>query len=177
MDNKLKKRVLITIGICAAVAFISWASVRYWMGQNVLSAEEVRAQIQSQYKGEITNIEKVEDRYLVALQLETGTYRLEMAEGDGRIIRMDRTGEPSPANDEPANPESPDETENKQPITEEQARGIALERVNGEIDDVDYESSEEGPYFLIEVELDDDREATIQVHAITGEIMTVSWND
>jgi|GEM_PF-5153317 len=177
MNEKIKKRVFMTLGICAAVAFIIWGGVRYWMGHSVLSAEEVRAQILEQYKGEITNIEKVEDRYLVALQLETGTYRLEMAEEDGRIIRMDRTEEPSPEDNEPASPDSPEETENEQPITEDQARGIALERVNGEIDDIDYESSEDGPYFLIEVELDDEREATVQVHAITGKIMTVSWND
>ena len=177
MNEKLKQRVLITIGICVLVAFVSWAGLRYWMGQSILSSEEVRAQILEQYKGEITNLEKIEDRYLVALQLETGTYRLEIAEEDGRIIRMDRTGEPSPDDDKPAGSDSPVETEKSQPITEEQAKGIALERVNGEIDDIDYESSEEGSYFLIEVELEDDHEATVQVHAITGEIMTVSWND
>ena len=64
-------------------------------------------------------------------------------------------------------------------ITKEQAIKIALGQLKkeqvDEVDDVSYEKSEEGGYYLIEIDTIDDREATFQIHAISGKIMSVTW--
>ncbi len=66
-------------------------------------------------------------------------------------------------------------------ITKEQAIKIALgqlknERVD-EVDDVSYEKTEDGGYYLIEIDTKDDREATFQIHAISGKIISVTWEE
>ncbi|WP_186668168.1 PepSY domain-containing protein [Sporosarcina sp. BP05] len=64
-------------------------------------------------------------------------------------------------------------------ITQEQAIKIALGQIKSEIvdevDDFSYVKTDDGGYYLIEIDTKDNREATFQIHAISGKIMTVSW--
>lgn len=65
-------------------------------------------------------------------------------------------------------------------LTEQQAIQIALRQLNGEVDDVDFVKTSEGGYYLVEIEIDVDEgpdEATYQIHAISGKIMSVTWDD
>lgn len=62
-------------------------------------------------------------------------------------------------------------------ITKEYAIKLSLEKVPGTVEDVEYRESKSSRYYLVEIERADGREATIQVHAITGKIMTVTWDD
>lgn len=65
-------------------------------------------------------------------------------------------------------------------LTEQQAIQIALRQLNGEVDDVDFVKTSEGGYYLVEIEIDVDDgpdEATYQIHAISGKVMSVTWDD
>ncbi|WP_025783124.1 PepSY domain-containing protein [Sporosarcina sp. D27] len=65
-------------------------------------------------------------------------------------------------------------------LTEQQAVQIALRQLNGEVDDVDFVKTSEGGYYLVEIEIDVDDgpdEATYQIHAISGKVMSVTWDD
>lgn len=62
-------------------------------------------------------------------------------------------------------------------ITKEYAIKLSLEKVPGKVEDVEYRENKSSRYYLVEIEREDGREATIQVHAITGKIMTVTWDD
>lgn len=62
-------------------------------------------------------------------------------------------------------------------ITKEQAIAIAQAQLKGEVDDFSYEKTNDGGYYLIEIESADDREGTFQIHAISGKIMSVTWDD
>lgn len=62
-------------------------------------------------------------------------------------------------------------------ITKEQAIAIAQTQLKGDIDDFSYEKTSDGGYYLIEIEAADDREGTFQIHAISGKIMSVTWDD
>jgi len=66
-------------------------------------------------------------------------------------------------------------------ITKERAIEIALEQLRGEVDHVSFEHTDDGGYYLVEIEQDnedsDDIEAVFQIHAITGEILSVDWDD
>ena len=62
-------------------------------------------------------------------------------------------------------------------ITENEAIHIALKKVQGEVDDVDFEVENGQPYYYIEIETADDKEYELQIHAITGEIRSIEIDD
>jgi uncharacterized membrane protein YkoI len=62
-------------------------------------------------------------------------------------------------------------------LSEKQAKQKALARVPGEVDDVELRGTNSGnPYYLVEIDLKDGREATVQVNAISGAIRSVTWD-
>ncbi|MGI8315884.1 PepSY domain-containing protein [Halobacillus mangrovi] len=168
----MKYKVIIAIATGLVLLFLGWQGVRLWTGEDSVSADEVRQKVEKQYNGKITSIEPGDDSYIVAMTLETGEYRLEVSEENGSIISFEHVERGTPEDAPSRESEQPAE-----PMTEEQAREVALERVSGNVDDIDYESSDDGAYFLVEVEREDGSEATVQVNAITGEVMSVSWDD
>ncbi|SFP30873.1 PepSY domain-containing protein [Salibacterium halotolerans] len=185
-----------TISIALVTVFLvlaGWQGFRLWGGEERVSAEDVRQKVEEQYSGSITGIRREGNQYLVSLSKETGKYELEVSREDGNVLRMEQT-QAAPSEDNTAGtssqsqspetqeaqetPEKP-ETSKKtpEPMTKEQAETIALERVSGTVDDIERESSESGSFFLVEIEREDEREATVQVNSITGEIMSVTWDD
>ncbi|MFC5589448.1 PepSY domain-containing protein [Sporosarcina soli] len=67
-------------------------------------------------------------------------------------------------------------------ISKNQAIKIALAQLKGEVDDVEFVPKSDGGYYLVEIEVDDDNDkrgdgAVYQIHAITGKIMNVTWED
>ena len=65
-------------------------------------------------------------------------------------------------------------------ISKERAIEIALGQLQGEIEEVKFENTDDGGFYLIEIEQDnddDDLEAVIQIHAITGKVLSVIWDD
>ncbi|MEZ7172673.1 PepSY domain-containing protein [Sporosarcina sp. OR05] len=69
-------------------------------------------------------------------------------------------------------------------ISEQQAANIGMTQLPagmvGEVDDVDYKETENGGYYLVQIDIDTDDdldEVTYQIHAITGAVMTVSWDE
>lgn len=65
-------------------------------------------------------------------------------------------------------------------LSEQQAVKIALGQLNGKVDDVDFIDTKDGGYFLVEITIDVEdgpNEATYQIHAISGKVMTVTWDD
>lgn len=61
-------------------------------------------------------------------------------------------------------------------ITEQSATNIALQQLNGEVEDVELFSSADGGYYIVEIETDE-QEAAFQIHAITGKILSVVYDD
>lgn len=69
-------------------------------------------------------------------------------------------------------------------ITEQQAVKIGMAKLPagmvGEVDDVDFVNSTDGGYYLVQIDIDTDDdmdEVTYQIHAISGKVMTVTWDD
>ncbi|MDN4494911.1 PepSY domain-containing protein [Ureibacillus aquaedulcis] len=61
-------------------------------------------------------------------------------------------------------------------ISSEKAKQIALSQLNGSVEYVVYEDDSEGGYYLVEID-GENQEATFQIHAISGKVMSVSDND
>ena len=62
-------------------------------------------------------------------------------------------------------------------ITEQDASDIALKQVKGKVEDVDLKESDGLKYYLVEIESEQDQEATVQIHSITGEVLSITWDD
>ncbi|QBP41648.1 PepSY domain-containing protein [Paenisporosarcina antarctica] len=62
-------------------------------------------------------------------------------------------------------------------ISKDQAIIKANTQLTGEVQYITYEETSDGGYYLIEIESEDDREAVIQVHGVSGEILSVTWDD
>lgn len=61
-------------------------------------------------------------------------------------------------------------------LTENEAVSIAKSQVQGEVDDIWLDTQGDQTYYLVKIETSDDREATVKIHAITGDVI-VSWDD
>jgi uncharacterized membrane protein YkoI len=69
-------------------------------------------------------------------------------------------------------------------ISEQQAMKIGMAQLPtgmiGEVDDVDFVESTNGGYYLVQIDIDtedDMDEVTYQIHAISGKVLTVTWDD
>ncbi|MEO4054500.1 PepSY domain-containing protein [Solibacillus sp. CAU 1738] len=100
------------------------------------------------------------------------------------------TSETAPSKDNPTKPNTQQPAKNpsstattetpKKPasaiISEQKAIQIALKQQPGELDNVDYEETDDGGYYEIDIE-HDDGETTFIIHAITGKILSVEFDD
>lgn len=62
-------------------------------------------------------------------------------------------------------------------LTEEEAEQIALQHVPGQVDDVDSVNNNGIVYYLVEVEVDEEKEAIVEINSITGEVKSVTWDE
>ncbi|WP_176142422.1 PepSY domain-containing protein [Halobacillus hunanensis] len=135
---------------------------------------KIRKQIEKEYKGEITSLKESKEgnqlQYEVEIKLEDKKVKLTMTE-TGDVIQEQTVTE----NDQNTSQEQLPQKANP-PITKEQAQKLALKQVSGTIEDVEYEEENGQFFYLIDIENDDETEATVQINAITGEIK-LSWDD
>lgn len=171
--SKSIKWTLTILGL-VLVLVIGWQVVNEKLSAEPLSEEEVREKIQSQYNAQLTEWVDMDNHYSATMELEEGLYEVIVRKADGSVADMRQVEnfvkEESPTTEKP--PVSPAE-----PMSEEKAAEIALQEVDGEIDDIDLETEDEVSFYLVEIERTDDLEATVQVHAITGEILSIDWED
>lgn len=108
----------------------------------------------------------------------TAVYVVEFAEGEA-LEEMTIDARSGDVLEEKEQEDSEDREERRQTVlSEQEAASVAQEEVNGEVDDVEFETSDAGePFYYVELEQNDGDEATVQVHGITGEILSVIWDD
>lgn len=128
--------------------------------------------------GEIKEIQYIEsdNRYEVEIRSETERKILSISAETGAVLDVQTEALETPAEPEPDSAPTPQEPERI--ISQEGAIAIAKETLNGTVDEVEFIQTTDGGYYLVEMDDDaSDREATIQIHAIRGETMTVEWDD
>lgn len=84
----------------------------------------------------------------------------------------------SPTDQEPNTSNSSEDTStnNVTRITAATAQSLALQQMTGEVEDVEYFQSADGGYYIVELE-NEKIEAAFQIHAITGKILSVVYDD
>ena len=212
MEQK-KKKLGIGAVILLVIMIVVWQISNIMTSAEPLTAEEATNKVKDLYSGEIVEVKEGKELYLITLELETGTYEIEIDRNTGDIGNMTRTAtdlagkeeskdknsnqedsqekptsENSQGSDNQAiekEPEPKPEPAEKKPeepklISEKEAVAIALKEINGDIEEVELQTSEGITYYLIEVERevnDEDEEATIKINAVTGEVMSIFWEE
>jgi len=88
-----------------------------------------------------------------------------------------QTGEATTEPKKPVAPESKPKTPTTVLISEKQAIKIALAQLKGEVEDVEFVQTNDGGYYLVEIDDNKDEEMTFQIHAISGKILSVTRDD
>jgi uncharacterized membrane protein YkoI len=136
--------------------------------EKVLTEAEIKEKVAQQQPGEIEKLEQKQEGkelyYYVIVRHETKRTSLKMDAYSGEIV--DTTTE------EIKQPEQPAKR-----LTEAEAIQIALQSVSGKVDDIELEQSGGTIYYLIEIKREEDEDATVQVNALLGEVMSVTWED
>ncbi|MCJ8008176.1 PepSY domain-containing protein [Lederbergia wuyishanensis] len=228
------KIFIITVAGVLVLFVVIWQLTKIVTSASPLSADEASKLVKERYNGNVVQINKLENKYKVTFELETGTYVVEVNRKTGDVDSLTRTSQNNlPENTMKTEAEirglvkqqqngditniekkveddgtyyyasiqqGSEETtykidafngkimesttqKGKQPtttnkiLTKEKAAQIALKNVSGKVDDIEFEQSNGVTYFLVEVDRENDKDATVQINAISGEIMSITWDD
>lgn len=167
------------------------------------SREKVKNELQRSTDGKVVKLELVEQQgkqvYEAVIQNKDGKRQEVIVDPYTAEIISTRTIKPKPQ--PPANKGNDDKTgktgngekdgndgndrndrnDSKKPklLTESEASKLALAKFPGEVEDIELRGTDggESPYYLIEIELKDGREATVEINAITRTFGPVIWDD
>lgn len=133
------------------------------------------------HNGELSNMQAIfiTDKPIVAVKDDTSTTPNTNSEPDHNQMNP---AVPTKPNDATNINTTQKETPQKPPkplLSVAQAKEIALKEVKGEVDSVEYKATSDGGHYFIEIELEDDEmdEANVQVHAVTGKILSIQFED
>lgn len=130
------------------------------------------------YNGDLSNMQAIfiADKPLVAVKEEDTA-------SPNANVKPDNQANPAAANtnSKPSN-NTQKETLPKPTrplLSEAQAKAIALKEIKGEVESVDYKETSDGGHYFIEIELEnnDNDEAYVKVHAVTGKILSIQYED
>lgn len=168
------------------IGFQQWGRVT--TSAESLSQKEAKDLVEKRYKGEITKVEQDDDKYVIEMDRNQIIYEIKLDASNGEVLSFSKVG--SRKNEEEKEPIVEDhsvqenqqelgeaESQTKVILTEAAAKEIALKEVDGIVDDIDLETSGDLMYYLVEIDTADDREAVVEIHASTGKVISVTWDD
>ncbi|MBY0014662.1 PepSY domain-containing protein [Paenibacillus typhae] len=192
-----------TILIATAVLLLAIACLWFFRKETgpLLSREAAEKALLEEYPGSIANLSQQSGNYMAELKTAQGLYEVKLDGATGEIISIvlvqavsapaptaevqpapDASGAPvvsatPPAGAASATPAAPSPSPLQRVVSEAEAVKLALQEVPGEADDVDTGINEAGAFYLVEIKTPDDREAVVQVDAISGNIRSVTWEE
>ncbi|MCG1023706.1 PepSY domain-containing protein [Sutcliffiella horikoshii] len=183
-----KRFLLLTTGAFIVVSGVALFYLFFHKTEALASETEVRELVESQYRGSlITSMHQKDETYEVFIENDMGEYQL-MVDGRSREItslklvnRKEDAGGGKPGTDkqEPVGEEPQDPAEEKPApsmLSRDEAIEIALNEVPGKVDDVELDEDDGVKVYEVEIEVDEDSEATIIINAYTGEILSLTWD-
>lgn len=123
-----------------------------------LTEAEAKKLAEETYSGNVQTMTLQGKTYSITLLTKTEEIKVEMNADSGEIKSEDIS--------------SIEKTKQPVKLTEEQAEKIALAEVKGKIEDIDLEEEDGSVFYEVEIEAGQ-QEATIQIDAFTGEILSV----
>jgi uncharacterized membrane protein YkoI len=180
----MKKISWFWVAICSIILVIVFVSFQQFgeltPSADMLTEEEAEKLVKERYQGNISSIKLANQQYHIELEKQNHHYSIKLDSSSGKVLSFTQTGtgttttKPTPAPTPPQQDEVKEEPPKR--LTDKEAVEIARTQVQGEVDDIWLETENNQTYYFIKMETNDDREATVHIHAITGAV-TVAWDD
>ncbi|WP_340021418.1 PepSY domain-containing protein [Paenibacillus sp. FSL K6-1096] len=181
-------------GLMAAAGLLLVLAALWWLNRQeskpLLTRAQAEQAILDEYPGQLEGFRLQSGNYTGELQTAQGRYELKLDGATGEIIsivllkradhpavRPTASASPVPSGGAAATPSPAPPPTAAGVVTEKEAVRLALQEVPGEVDDVDTEMDDSGAFYLVEIHTPDGREAVVQVNAISGSIMSVTWEE
>lgn len=68
-------------------------------------------------------------------------------------------------------------TDGQRAVSEREAARLAQAQVPGEVKEIEYSGRGSNRYYLVEIDSPNKGEAVVQIHAISGKVMSIAWDD
>ncbi|AUS25771.1 PepSY domain-containing protein [Paenibacillus polymyxa] len=172
--------------ILITICLLQWPWARS-LSASPLEEKTVVQSVLHQYPGEVLESQRLDNFYVIKLERTKGKYVIKVNAYDGVIQSIKRTQMYTDAKQEPQDhpPGSSQPSDKSNPvhkpdpvslvITENEAAKLAAKAVNGTSDDIELHRNDKGLYYLVEVEVQDGREAVVQINAVSGSIDSITW--
>ena len=174
--------------LCIAVILIGFfitLTVKQLSTPHELNTNELELKIKDVYNAEVQTLVKEKDHFVASFNKGGSIFEVNVNAVTGQfsdltLIHKNENKQAEqqnkPETSKKDQPEASKPTEAAKPLlSEQQAAEIALKEVPGEVDSVEFEGNAEGGVYFVEIEQEDD--VTVQVHAITGEIIVIQYDD
>lgn len=165
--RKMLATILIGLAVVAMSAYIVWLQ---FIREEPMSDEALADRIGVMYDAAPTFIERTRDTAYYEFKQNGVTYKVAVDRYKGRVMTLEKL-----RGTFKTTKEREQETQSKM-LTDEEAINIAQQQLKGEVDSLSYRSTSDGGYYLIEID-NGPREAVFQIHALSGEVLSVTWDD
>lgn len=152
------------------IALIVWTATTQITRETILNEVQATSRVETFYNGEVRSTIKKGTQYFITFATTYGVYGIVVDEDNGRFSQLHLIQTLTPSTDEPTPSETPPR------MTTAQIRAITTQAYLGEIEALMFYESAEGGYYLVEVDTEEE-DVVLQIHAITGKILSVSFQD
>jgi len=159
--------VILVLVVVSGSAYFVWAET---IKPEPLSHEELIERIQLTYDVKPKYVAQENDQVIFRFKKDGVTYDMTVDELDGHVNKLVKIAGSYSA------PEKEQTTPTTKVLTDEEAIAIANKELKGEVDALSYRSTSDGGYYLIEID-GDEAEAVFQIHALSGEILSITWDE
>lgn len=169
--------------LCIAVLLIGFfitLTVKQLSTPHELNTNELEMKIKDIYNAEVQTLIKQKNYYVASFDKDGSIFEVNVNAVTGqfsdlKLIYKNQSKHDEQTNPDPSNQNQAAENATKPLLSKEQAVDIALKEVPGEVDSVEFVKTAQGGIYFVEIEQEDD--VTVQVHAITGEIIVIKYDD
>lgn len=172
----MKKLIILVV---IAIALV--ASTFVWLQTNErITLQQAEQKIAQAYNADVLTSSERADTFAITFSSATGQYAATV-NTHGQIVALTQTEaiatESTPTEEQPQ-PVEPTPTPAPPPtqLTSDEALSIATARFAGSVEDIEFVTSSNGGYYDVELE-SEEQEVKMHIHALTGEILSVVYDD
>ncbi|MER2107685.1 MAG: PepSY domain-containing protein [Solibacillus sp.] len=152
------------------ITLIIWTATTQITRETILNETQASSRVETFYNGDVQHTIKKGVHYFILFETAHGIYEVAVDEENGRFSQLHLIQSLTPTQEEPA----PSEAAPR--VTTEQARTIAKQAYNGDVEEIVFHESTDGGYYLVEIDTEN-ADLILQIHAITGKVLSVSFEE
>lgn len=167
MKRIVMRLALLLIALCTVVV----VTVMLLQNNEAITLQDAESKVLAAYDGTLVSSREEAEQFSITFDNTVGQYSAHVNDA-GEIISLEQLKIYA----EEQHTEKPEKPIESVKLTEQQAIDIAKKVFNGTLEDYEFVDSSNGGYYLIELE-SDTQEVEIQVHALTGEVLSAVYDD